>query len=55
MTTISAARLMCQWLKGVYELKELVKPEAITGHKLEAGVMSRVSQQNIIDQFVKDV
>ena len=53
VTTIYAARLMCQWLKGVYELKELLKPEAITGHKLEAGGMSRVSQQNIIDQFTE--
>ena len=51
VTTIQTAHLMCKWLKGVTELKTLVRTEAITGQKLEAGGMSRVSQQNIIDQF----
>ena len=53
VTTISVAHLTCQWLKGVSELKKLVRPGAITGHKLEAGGMSRVNQQNIIDQFAE--
>ena len=51
VTNIKVAHLMCQWLKGVTELKTLVRSEAITGHKLEAGGMSSVSQQSIIDQF----
>ena len=51
VTGIKVARLMCQWLKGITELKALVRAEAITGHKLEAGGMSRESQQSIIDQF----
>ena len=53
VTTINAARLMCQWLKGVSDLQKLVRSEAITGNKLEAGGMSKVSQQNIIDQFAE--
>ena len=44
---------MCQWLRGVSDLQKLIRSEAITGHKLEAGGMSKVSQQNIIDQFAE--
>jgi len=53
VTTINVACLMCQWLKGISELKKLIRPEAITGHKIESGGMSSISQQNIIDQFAE--
>ena len=54
-TTKDTAQRMCQWLKGIPQLQDMIKPAVVTGQsKEEIGGMTLQKQRSTIEKFRDD-